>query len=141
MPTSNHGGTATTSFLIPSSSWFLPMTSANDSPPTRCRAQNTCPVTSLWSERRGVLIHTVCDCSRVVGNTSLAKFAFKLVHCSYYGRVGRTVDHFAIEQSHQTFQVLDFVDGDSIEVAVPDRNVGFLAYLERTDLVFQEHLA
>ena len=60
---------------------------------------------------------------------------------SYYRRVWRTVDHFAIEQSHQAFQVFDFVDGDSVEVAVPDRNVGFLAYLERTDLVFQEHLA
>ena len=72
---------------------------------------------------------------------SLTKFAFRLVDRGYYRRVWRAVDHFAIEQSHQAFQVFDFVDGDSVEVAVPDRNVGFLAYLERTDLVFQEHLA
>jgi hypothetical protein len=67
--------------------------------------------------------------SRVVGNPSLTKFAFRLLHCSYYGRVWRTVDHFAVEQSHQAFQVFDFVDRDSVEVEVPDRNVGGLKYV------------
>src|ERR1700694_2567809 len=56
--------------------------STNDSSPTRCRAHNACPVTPLWSGRSGVLIHAVCDCSRVVGNPSIIRIGEGLPVCS-----------------------------------------------------------
>ena len=53
----------------------------------------------------------------------------------------RSVDYFAIEQRHQTFQVFYLLSGDGVEVAVPHRNVGSFAHLEGTDLIFEKHLA
>lgn len=58
----------------------------------------------------------------------------RLADCSYYGGVWRTVDHFAIEQSHQAFQVFDLVGRNSVEVAIPDRNVGYSFSRELSDL-------
>ena len=58
-----------------------------------------------------------------------------------YGRVRRRVRHFAIEQCHQALQVLDLAGRNGVEVAIPDGDVGFLPDLNRTDLIFQEHLS
>jgi hypothetical protein len=70
-----------------------------------------------------------------VGNPSLTKFAIRLVDCSYYGRVWRTVDHFAIEQSHQAFQVFDLAGRNSVEVAVPSKVVAIVPITAETKAI------
>jgi hypothetical protein len=50
-------------------------------------------------------------------------------------RIRRRVDDLTIEYRHQAFQVFDFCTGYGIKIAVPDRNVGLLAYRQCADLV------
>src|SRR5262249_32139837 len=88
-----------------------------------------CEVTgsAVWSEKCAPNLVT----KSAVGSTDLCR----------YGRARRSVDYFAIQQGHHTFQVLDLFRREGVEVPIPDSEIGFFAYLKSTNLVFEKHLA